>query len=1017
MMSQLPQSPFGNPLRFLLILLTLTIGISGVRAQCPVNASFNHSSSYICQGASLTFNNTTTGGAIGQNWFENVTSFSTLLSPTRTFNTPGTYIISLLSTNGACTDTAQSAITVSPTMTATATFVSPTCFNGTNGSANLTPGGGTPNRSVNNNRAISDYIAANTVSNAGYAGGITVEAWVKPRSTWTTGDGLFMAFNQTGGTSNRFFVGYNPGFQQFVYFDDNTGNSFMLGTQPRGNWYHVALTINAANQVNFYLNGVLNKTFNTTNTWIPQAGDRFSMGQEWDYTVLSQHFDGFIDEARVWNAVLSGPTILSNRNSCMGINNTHPNWGNLVAYYSMNEGSGTYIFDRSGRNNHGQRINGTVYGTAAESNWGCFSAGTGYGYSWSNGATTEDLTGIGAGTYTVTLMDGAGAGCNPTATVTLINPAATVVAITPPGPVAICAGLSTTLTASGANTYVWSPGTGLSGTTTPSVTASPTGTTTYTCVGTSALGCTGSSTVQVVVNPLPTATITGTNILCFGDTTTLTAGGGTSYVWSNGPTTAGNTVTPGTTTTYTVTVTDANTCIDTETATVTVNPLPIVTFTGIDTICNGDSTTITAAGGTGYVWSNGPTTAGQILAPNTSTSYTVTVSDANSCENTGSITVVVNALPVLNFAGIDTICAGDTTQITVAGASTYLWGHGPTTALVDLNPFGNTFYSVMGTDSNGCSAADSIEIIVNALPVITITGNDTLCVGDSTLLTGNGGTSYLWSTGDLTSMITAIPTGNTTYTLTGTDGNGCSGNAAFAVVVNALPTPTITGLDSICVGDTTTLIASGGLTYFWSTFTNTASISVGPLVNTTYTVTATDGNGCEASASTTVVVNALPATPVITQSGNLLSTTGGFASYQWFFNGNPISGATSASHTATQDGNYTVTVTNAAGCAATSAPLAVIVIGITPSGFANFGLQVYPNPNGGKFTVRLDLERDRNVSLRIFDLVGKQVWSQQGDLPFGEWKQAIDLSQLTKGTYMLDVTSEGQRMTTKVVVQ
>ena len=1017
MMSQLPQSPFGNPLRFLLILLTLTIGISGVRAQCPVNASFNHSSSYICQGASLTFNNTTTGGAIGQNWFENVTSFSTLLSPTRTFNTPGTYIISLLSTNGACTDTAQSAITVSPTMTATATFVSPTCFNGTNGSANLTPGGGTPNRSVNNNRAISDYIAANTVSNAGYAGGITVEAWVKPRSTWTTGDGLFMAFNQTGGTSNRFFVGYNPGFQQFVYFDDNTGNSFMLGTQPRGNWYHVALTINAANQVNFYLNGVLNKTFNTTNTWIPQAGDRFSMGQEWDYTVLSQHFDGFIDEARVWNAVLSGPTILSNRNSCMGINNTHPNWGNLVAYYSMNEGSGTYIFDRSGRNNHGQRINGTVYGTAAESNWGCFSAGTGYGYSWSNGATTEDLTGIGAGTYTVTLMDGAGAGCNPTATVTLINPAATVVAITPPGPVAICAGLSTTLTASGANTYVWSPGTGLSGTTTPSVTASPTGTTTYTCVGTSALGCTGSSTVQVVVNPLPTATITGTNILCFGDTTTLTAGGGTSYVWSNGPTTAGNTVTPGTTTTYTVTVTDANTCIDTETATVTVNPLPIVTFTGIDTICNGDSTTITAAGGTGYVWSNGPTTAGQILAPNTSTSYTVTVSDANSCENTGSITVVVNALPVLNFAGIDTICAGDTTQITVAGASTYLWGHGPTTALVDLNPFGNTFYSVMGTDSNGCSAADSIEIIVNALPVVTITGNDTICAGDSTLLTGNGGTSYLWSTGDLTSMITAIPAGNTTYTLTGTDGNGCSGNAAFSVVVNALPTPTITGLDSICVGDTTILTASGGLTYFWSTFTNTASISVGPLVNTTYTVTATDGNGCEASASTTVVVNALPATPVITQSGNLLSTTGGFASYQWFFNGNPISGATSASHTATQDGNYTVTVTNAAGCSATSAPLAVIVIGITPSGFANFGLQVYPNPNAGKFTVRLDLERDRNVSLRIFDLVGKQVWSQQGDLPFGEWKQAIDLSQLTKGTYLLDVTSEGQRMTTKVVVQ
>jgi bacillolysin len=109
-------------------------------------------------------------------------------------------------------------------------------------------------------------------------------------------------------------------------------------------------------------------------------------------------------------------------------------------------------------------------------------------------------------------------------------------------------------------------------------------------------------------------------------------------------------------------------------------------------------------------------------------------------------------------------------------------------------------------------------------------------------------------------------------------------------------------------------------------------------------------------------------------------------------------------------------VTNAAGCSA-SDTIPVIVIAVNPGFLTNFGLEVYPNPNAGQFTVRLALERDRNVTLRIFDLYGKQVWNQTGDLPFGEWKQSIDFSHLTKGTYMLDVSSEGQRATKKIVIQ
>ncbi len=1088
-MIDLPQPTSKNVLRSLLLLLIVGAFSGPAQAQCPVNANFNHYPSYICQGANLTFNNTTTGGAIGQSWYENITLFSSVASPTRTFSTPGAYVISLVATNGTCLDTAQSAIMVSPTITGGLVPTNPTCFGGSNGSVNLTPGGGTPNRSISNVRATNDYTNANTVSNAGYAGGITVEAWVKPRAGWTTGDGIFMAFNQTGGSGNRFFIGYNPdvSLRKFVYFDDNTGNQFWNVVTPVNAWYHVAVSISSANVISLYINGVLDHTVNTNGGWVPQAGDRFNMGQEWDFSFTSQHFDGFLDEVRVWNTVLTAPTILSNRNSCVGITNTHPNWANLVAYYSMNEGSGTYVFDRSGRNNHGTRVNGTAYGTAAESNWGCFSDGSGYSYTWSTGAVTQDITGRPAGTYTVTVGDGAGAGCNFVGSSTLTNPAAVAVTITPAGPVPICLGGSTPLAATGANTYSWSPGTSLSATNVANVTANPTSTITYTCTGTNAVGCTGTQTVQVVVNPLPTATITGTNVICNGQSTTLTGGGGTSYAWSNGPLTPGNTVSPTTTTTYTVTATNSFNCTDTELMTVTVNPLPTVTFAGDTTLCLGDTTTITAAGGTGYSWSNGTLTAantvfpaattsytvtvtdantcqrsrsvtvtvnplpvvsitgdtvicigdtttitaaggtgyswsnGTLTAPNTvfpttTTNYVVTVTDANTCRNSDNVSVTVNPLPVLSFSGVDTICDGDTTQITVGGASSYVWWSGAITPMVDVSPSLSTYYSVMGTDSNGCAATDSMLVTVNALPTVTITGNDTICAGDSTMLMGGGATSYIWSTGDLTSMITVSPSANTNYVLTGTDGNGCSNNASLGVVVNALPTPTITGLDSICVGDSTTLTASGGSSYFWSTFSANTSITVSPPVFTTYTVTATDANGCEGTASIGVTVNALPATPVITQSGNTMSTTAGFASYQWYFNGNPIPGANASSYTATQSGGYSVTVTNGSGCDASSTVFTFIFVAVNPANASSFGLVVFPNPNDGRFTIQLDLERDRNVALGIYDLAGKQVWNQSGDLPYGEWKQGLDLSHLSKGTYLLQVISEGQKVTRKIVV-
>ncbi|MBK7699433.1 MAG: hypothetical protein IPJ39_12225 [Saprospiraceae bacterium] len=124
----------------------------------------------------------------------------------------------------------------------------------------------------------------------------------------------------------------------------------------------------------------------------------------------------------------------------------------------------------------------------------------------------------------------------------------------------------------------------------------------------------------------------------------MIASGGTAYVWNNGATEASITVSPTATTTYNVTVTDGNGCQASTSVTVTVHPLPIASISGDKEICTGASTTLTASGGTAYVWSNGVTEASITVSPTTTTTYNVTVTDGNGCQASTSVTVTVNPL-------------------------------------------------------------------------------------------------------------------------------------------------------------------------------------------------------------------------------------------------------------------------------------------------------------------------------------------------------------------------------------
>ncbi len=547
-------------------------------------------------------------------------------------------------------------------------------------------------------------------------------------------------------------------------------------------------------------------------------------------------------------------------------------------------------------------------------------------YNWSNGSTTASIT-VNPSittTYTVTVTDLNG--CSETSSIQVIVNALPTIIIS--GDTEICIGDNTTLTASGGSVYIWN-----TGDTTASINVAPSINTNYSVTVTNINGCNDSANVTVIVNPLPIVTITGDPEICKGQTTSLTASGGTIYNWSNGASTPNIDVNLDETTTYTVVVTDGNGCVNTGTVTVTVNPLPVVTISGDTEICVGESTTLTASGGSNYTWSNGATTTSITVNPGVTTTYGVTVSDGNGCESTGSVTVIVNPLPTPTIVGDTEICLGESTNLGVFGGVSYVWSNGSTTAAINVSPLVTTLYSVTVTDGKGCSAVASTTVTVNPLPNAAITGDTEICVGEETTLYASGGASYVWSNGETTYWIDVNPVGTTTYSVTVTDVNGCKASTSTTVTVNPLPVVTISGDTEICVGESTTLTASGGSNYTWSNGATTASIEVSPSVTTTYNVVVTDGNGCRSTSSVTVIVNPLPIASIsgdnaICIGDNTTLTASGGSSYVW------STGATTSSINVSPIAttSYGVTVTDGAGCTSsanitvTVNPLPVVTI-------------------------------------------------------------------------------------------
>jgi hypothetical protein len=407
----------------------------------------------------------------------------------------------------------------------------------------------------------------------------------------------------------------------------------------------------------------------------------------------------------------------------------------------------------------------------------------------------------------------------------------------------------------------WSPATFLNATNTASVTASAvTATTTYTVQGTDANGCSVTSSVTLTMTPAPTGNTFGTPIVI--GTLPYSASGDNlaANCWSNAYTGASN------------------------------QPSADVFYQFVMPACN-DSVNINTCTGSNFdTWIHLLDNAGTQIASNDDNcgtqstinfsgltpgaTYYVVVEGFNTASGTYGLSVSTHQsstlVPASVTASPNPACENATVTLTGAGAGaggSYAYA-GPAT--VTAGQFTATLaaagvYTVTATTASGCTATATVNVTVNGLPTVTASSTPspaTVCAGGSVTLTGGGASTYAWSDGTNTPAdnVAFVPAGSSTYTVTGTDANGCSNTATLAVTVNALPTVTASvSATPICLGASTTFSGGGASTYAWTDGVNTpadASPFTPPAAGTsTYTVTGTDGNGCTGSSTVQLVVN------------------------------------------------------------------------------------------------------------------------------------------------------------------
>jgi PKD repeat protein len=1031
---------------------TYNFVLNGLGVVSPPAADFSAAQTTLCQGSAITFTNLSTF-ATSYSWtFTGGTpSTSTAVNPTVTYNTAGTYAVTLVATNanGSDTETKNGYITV---VASTATALP------LNEGFTTTPFVPTGWTLVNNNASPTSWARSTTVGRAPTAGN---SMWFNNFDYNDADDDEVrikpLIFTGLSSAQMTFDVAYAPynaanfdGLEVLV--STNCGSSF-TSVYSKSN---TTLATASATTTAFVP---------TTAQWRTETIDLTPYVGQANVIIAFKNLSGYgnnlyVDNINVTGVVASTPptpsftTVSSTVCAGQSITYTNTSTGSPTSYsWSFPGGTpststaesptvtystaGTYNVVLTATNGSGSNtttmtnyvtVNAVPAAptiTAGGSTTFCsggsvtLTSSAGNSYLWSNGATTQSITATTAGTYTVQVSNPSGCqSAASSATTVTVNPTPAAPTITAGGSTTFCSGGSVTLTSSAGNSYLWS-----NGATTQSITATTAGT--YTVQVSNPSGCqsVASSATTVTVNPTPAApTITagGSTTFCSGGSVTLTSSAGNSYLWSNGATTQSITAT--TAGTYTVQVSNPSGCQSAASSatTVTVNPTPAaptITAGGSTTFCSGGSVTLTSSAGNSYLWSNGATT--QSITATTAGTYTVQVSNPSGCQSAASsaTTVTVNPTPVITLGTLanPTSCGSATGSIAVngTGSGSISWsGSASGSAAVGSLPttipnLGAGSYTVVLTSGAGCTSNMITGSLTDpgapAPPVIT-PSSAILCPGGTVTLTSSYPSGNTWSTAENTAAITVVSAG--TYSVQVTNA-GCTSTSDPITITAAIFSVSAGNDQAVCSGNSITLtgVSTGSPTLGWDNGIQDGVAFV-PTGTTTYTITATDGNGCELTDQVTVTVNSNP-TVAFADLGQVCTYNPAFA----LTGGTPAGGTYSGTGVATGNfnpavsgaGSFPITYmyTDANGCSGTAQSTIVVDPCLSVSDNEKWNMSIYPNPSVGNIEIVSDVPYSK---LKMVDAQGKLIF----DMEIDEFKpvKTIDLSLVANGHYTLQVLGE-----------
>ena len=425
-------------------------------------------------------------------------------------------------------------------------------------------------------------------------------------------------------------------------------------------------------------------------------------------------------------------------------------------------------------------------------------------YTWTSGISNGvGFTPSVTTTYSVVGQNG----CGTTSAITTITvaPLPVTAMVTP---TTMCAGGTATLNAVAAVTgYTWFPGPLIGS----NVVVGPTASTIYTVVASDGT-CSGVAYVTLPTISIPTiAIVASSTLVCEGSPVTLTASGALSYSWTTPANTTGSviTVNPSGPTLYQVLGANSSGCSSPQSQIVLTNPSPTVTISANKTIaCPGDAVNLLAggSGATSYAWTNGPGTAGYTVNPAFTTAFVVTGTGLG-CTTSKTITIAVINATVNTVASSTSICNGGSATLTASGANSYIWTGFPNGPVAIVSPTSSSVYTVSAittASAVSCTSTKNISMTVFNLPTVSIAATKTvMCKADSgPQLTASGASTYTWNNNATTTTVNVLPTTtNNTFSVTGTDANGCTNGNFITIKVNLC-----TGINGVLANSTALMV-------------------------------------------------------------------------------------------------------------------------------------------------------------------------------------------------------------------